>query len=323
MKVRIDNLRPRRDTEGHILDAHGGALFNRFDGVYYNYGVRYGETDGYSPAIDFACYTSKDLQTWRHRGSIWDGTQRTGMHFRPHVVRHPASGRFILWFLFYERFQRPGPEKTGPNICIKGTATAESPAGPFTPHQYGVPLSCALSGDHDLFVDEDGTAYLAHSHHDFSGEKGRATIRVERLNPDYLSSSGEHVVLESEGIPCEAPALFKRNDTYYCLFDQWTDRLKWGSGARVYTAAHPLGPWTYRGNPNRNDQGEFIVWAQQNTVARIESETGPVYLWAGDRWRTTEHLGTDLQYWHPLSFSDDGMIQPFAFQDSWTIDLPV
>jgi len=323
MKVRIDNVAPRRDTQGAVIDAHGGAWFNWFEDRWYSYGVRYGETDGYSPDIDLVCYTSRDLMNWKYRGTLWDGSQRRGMHLRPHVVRHPATGQYILWFLFYEKFQRPGPQKVGHNICIKGVATADDPAGPFTPVQYGVPLSCELSGDHDLFLDDDGTAYLAHSHHDFSGPKGKATIRVERLNDDYLSSSGEHVVIESEGIPCEAPALFKRGGLYYCLFDQWTDRLKWGSGARVNTAPHPLGPWTYRGNANRNQHDEFIVWSQQHTVAPIRTATGTEYLWAGDRWRTTEYLGTDFQYWHRLRFDEDGDILPFHFEDSWTLDLPL
>lgn len=323
MKIEINNLHPRRDTQGRILDAHGGPLFNRFDDLFYNYGVGYGETDGYSKAIDFNCYSSKDLLNWKFRGSIWDGTQRKGLYFRPHVIRHAASGKYILWFLHYENFWRPGPEKPGPNICIKGTATADRPEGPFTPNEYGVQLSCELSGDHDLFVDDDGTAYIAHSHHDFSAKKGKATIRIERLNDDYLSSSMEHVVLDSEGTPCEAPALFKRGDTYYCLFDEWTDRLKWGSGARVYTAPHPLGPWTYRGNPNRNEKGEFRVWAQQNTVALIETLDGTVYLWAGDRWRSSEFLGTDLQYWHRLEFNEDGSIRPFEFTDRWSLDIEI
>lgn len=323
MKIEIDNLHPRRDTGGRILDAHGGPLFNRFDGLFYNYGVRYGETDGYSPETDFVCYSSKDLQNWKFRGSIWDGTQRQGLHFRPHVIFHPASGKYILWFLYYEQFHRPGPEKPGPNICIKGTATADHPAGPFTPYEYGTRLSCELSGDHDLFVDDDGSLYLAHSHHDFSAATGKATIRVEKLHADGLSSTGDHVVLDSEGIPCEAPALFKREGIYYCLFDQWTDRLKWGSGARVYTAPDPLGPWTYRGNPNRNEKGEFRIWAQQNTVAPVETAEGTVYIWAGDRWRTSEFLGTDLQYWHRLEFNEDGTIQPFTFTERWSLHLEV
>ena len=323
--VTIRNDRPRLDTAGHVLDAHGGAAFNRLDpdARYRNYGVRYGHTDGYSPLTALVSYSSPDLQTWRFDGPLLDGSHRRGFHFRPHVARHPATGRYVLWFLHYADYQRPGPAKTGPNLCIKGNAVADHPAGPFTNARYGVELSCELSGDHDLFVDRDGTAYLAHSRHDFSAEKGKATIRVERLNPDYRTSSGEFVEIDSEGIPCEAPALFERGGTYYCLFDQWTDRLKWGSGVRVHTAPHPLGPWTYRGNANRDDSGDIIVWAQQNTVAPVPLADGStMYLWAGDRWRSTGRLGSDFQYWQPLRFAADGMIETFAFVDAFTLDLP-
>ena len=325
MKVRIDNLVPRRDTEGAVIDAHGGAWFNRFGDTWFSYGVRYGRTDGYSADTCFVCYSSTDLVTWRPRGSVWDGTQRPGLHFRPHVLFHPGSGRYVMWFLYYERFQRAGPEKTGPNVCVKGVATADAPEGPFKPHAYGVPLSCELSGDHDLFVDDDGAAYLAHSHHDFSGGpgRGRATIRVERLADDWLGSTGEHAVVDSEGVPCEAPALFRRNGLCYCLFDRWTDRGRWGSGVRVNTAPHPLGPWTHRGNANRDEDGEVILRAQQHTVAPIQTAHGLEYLWAGDRWRSTEHLGTDFQHWELLRFADDGGILPLRSEETWTINLPM
>lgn len=317
-RVVINNTKPRRDMNGNILDAHGGPLFNKFGDRFYNYGVHYGKTDGYSKEIHFACYSSRDLENWKYEGSLFDGKQDPGFYFRPHVVFHQKSGKYIMWFLRYDEYLAGNP-----NQCIKGNAVADSPTGPFSVVNSNVELSCELSGDHDLFVDDDGTCYLVHSHHDFSKEKGKATIRVERLNDDYVSSSKEFVVLDSEGIPCEAPAMFKRNGMYYCMFDKWCDRLKWGSGARVYTAADPMGPWTYRGNPNRNEKDEFIVWAQQNTVAPVETATGTEYLWAGDRWRTADYLGWDFQYWHKLEFEEDGSIKKFNFEKEWEINLKI
>ena len=41
----------------------------------------------------------------------------------------------------------------------------------------------------------------------------------------------------------EAPAIFKRNSTYYALFGECCCFCKNGSGVGVYTAPHPLGPW--------------------------------------------------------------------------------
>jgi hypothetical protein len=45
----------------------------------------------------------------------------------------------------------------------------------------------------------------------------------------------------------EAPVLFKRNGVYYALFGPMCCFCYQGSGIRVYTAPHPLGPYTYQG----------------------------------------------------------------------------
>jgi len=43
--VKISNVQPRRDVNGEIVDAHDGGL-EFFNGIYYLYGTRYGNTDG-------------------------------------------------------------------------------------------------------------------------------------------------------------------------------------------------------------------------------------------------------------------------------------
>ena len=42
--ARVNNTTPRRDTDGHVLDAHDGCL-HEFDGRNYLYGTTYGKTD--------------------------------------------------------------------------------------------------------------------------------------------------------------------------------------------------------------------------------------------------------------------------------------
>lgn len=45
--VTIRNDVPRRDVQGHIIDAHDGCL-HFFNGRYYLYGTAYGRTAGYT-----------------------------------------------------------------------------------------------------------------------------------------------------------------------------------------------------------------------------------------------------------------------------------
>ena len=323
-RITIDNSRPRCDTDGHILDAHGGPLFNRFGERYYNYGVHYMDTDGFSTRQHYVSYSSPDLEHWTFHGPLFDGHQPEGLYFRPHVLYDPKACQYVMWFLYYDHY-----EHDAPNQCIKGVATAKSPTGPFSIHALDVPLSAGLSGDHDLFLDDDGTAYLIYSAHYFDRTPKEAVITVERLSEDFLSSTMESVQIDAEGVPCEAPALFKRDGIYYAVFDHWTDRGPEGSGARVNTAPAPLGPYTYRGNINRYDEHCIILPAQQNTIAPVMTPDGPLFIWAGDRWRSDtvrsdrKIMGNAFQYWYPLTFNEDGSIQKLGFLSSWELEVEV
>jgi hypothetical protein len=50
---------------------------------------------------------------------------------------------------------------------------------------------------------------------------------------------------------CEAGSMFKNNETYYLLTDYTCCFCTQGSGARVYTAKDPLGPYSLTNNINR------------------------------------------------------------------------
>jgi len=114
------------------------------------------------------------------------------------------------------------------------------------------------------------------------------------------------------------PAMFKRNGLYYVLFDTTTCFGPGGSGAQVYTATKPLGPYTFRGNINRDEKGVPIIAAQQTYVAQLPTSRGPVWIWMGDRWgsRPDGVKGHDFQYWsRPLVFNEDGTIQKLKWAD--------
>ncbi len=87
-----------------------------------------------------------------------------------------------------------------------------------------------------------------------------------------------------------------------------------------------MGPYEYRGNVNRDDNGEIIIKAQQNNVAPIPTRQGIEYVWSGQRWRSGPtpgwELGHSFQYWAPLRFYDDGSIARFEWLDEWDIDIP-
>ena len=99
----------------------------------------------------------------------------------------------------------------------------------------------------------------------------------------------------------EAPAIFKREGIYYALFGKCCCFCGHGSGSGVYTAAHPLGPWTYHEqiackvppkpgcgcgmiDPDHSLQcaplyGQSVTKAQQNFVMPVHTTSGVMYIW--------------------------------------------
>ena len=329
----ISNVNPRRDPHGEILDAHDGVL-EYFEGRYYLYGTRYGNTDGYQTTNRYVCYSSRDLTNWTPHGEILkDPPPR--MYFRPYVKFNLKTRKYVLWY-------NVGGENKD------GVATADRPEGPFTIQNPDVRLkySDLGTGDHGLFVDDDGTGYIIYSALNLakmtSTEPAQIVnhrISVEKLSDDYLSSTGENSGFIAGN--CESPSMFKRNGTYYMLTDNTCAFCPQGSGARVYTAPSPMGPFTYRGNINVGGSAtdvpspwtqpgtgrpNAIIKAQQTHVAIIPAKGGPAFIWMGDLWGSAPDKikGHDFQFWsRPLQFDASGMIKQLKFEDYWTIELLV
>ena len=327
--AKISNLEPRLDIHGEIVDAHDGCLeyFNR---TYYLYGTRYGRTDGFGKSNRYVCYSSPDLLKWTPHGEILkDAPPR--VYYRPYVKFNKRTGKYVLWCNADNHYT---------------VAVSDTPAGPFTVQNSNVRVAQGDSqGDFGLLVDADGTGYITYS---FSSQKvdwsaktepiRHHQICVEKLTPDYLGSALESTEPIAGNV--ESPAMFKRNKIYYLLFDNTCCFGADGSGARVYTAAAPLGPFTYRGNINIQAAGaqdlpspftrpgtgrpDCIIKAQQTDVATLPAPQGPVYIWMGDRWgsRPDGIKGHDFQYWsRPLEFEADGMIKQLTWDDTVAVSL--
>jgi hypothetical protein len=301
--AKVQNTEPRCDVNGDIIDAHDGCL-QYFNGRYYLYGTAYGRSAGFGINNRFRVYSSANMEHWQFEGELIEN-QPDGVFYRPYVVYNAATRKYVLWFNWYPQLWDG----------FMGAAVSDTPVGPFKIATMDVKLSQARDrpGDGSLFVDDDGTGYFIYT---VIGQ-GHA-IRVERLTADYLGSTGETSEVLATG--CEAPAMFRRGNLYYTLFDSNCCFCVRGSGARVFTAASPLGPYTYRGNINRDVTGNPIIAAQQTYVARLPAPGGDTYVWMGDRWgsRPDGIKGHDLQYWSaPLQFLPDGNIAPLADRPGW------
>ena len=295
----IQNHTPRLDTNGEVIDCHDGCL-RFFEGAYFLYGTSYADTDGFTRANRYVAYRSTDLERWEPLGDLLDAPLH-GVGYRPYVVQRPSDGRYVLWFNWYPvlwegRF---------------GVATSATPGGPFTVEVPAAGVSQPEPGDHNVVVGDDGTGWLIYtSIPDTTGE-GDHGMLVEKLRPDLLGGTGE--VSDFLDFRVEAPSLFQRGGVWWALFGNTCCFCPEGAGAKLYRADHPLGPWTFVEDINRDGAGAIVVPGQQTDVTRLPRPgaapgENDLWLFMADRWgsRPDGVKGHDPQHWEPMTFADDG-----------------
>jgi len=238
----------RFDVDGDPVDAHDGEL-QRFGSRYFLYGTSYDcgfewQQPG-SPFCGFRAYSSPDLVHWSDEGPLFAAGTPTWQSrcdgstygcYRPHVSYNERTRRYVLWINAYDVGQ-------GYHVFESTAAT-----GPFTERAVprmavngGIPPG-VNNGDHDLFVNRDGTAYLVYTDWRQGGD-----IVVEQLDERWLSGTGRHVRL---GITAtEAPSLFRRGDRYYVTLSD-PNCGYCTTGTSYFVADSPLGPWRGRVEPD-------------------------------------------------------------------------
>lgn len=299
----------RFSTLGDAIDAHDGEIAY-FNGVYYLYGTSYdcGFEWGNkrAPFCGFKSYSSTDLVNWTDRGSLFDArtevwqTRCNGSTygcFRPHVIFNKKTNQYVLWINVYD------------NVSGYRVFTSTQPIGPFVEQlqpKLGVnadaPAAGLNNGDHDTFVDDDGTAYMA-----YTDWRSNGSIVIEQLSDDYLTGTGKLVKGVTSG-QTEAPALFKRKGIYYLLYSDPNCGYCSGTGTSYKTANTPLGPWSAGKKISDNSCG-----GQPSFVSTFQLASGNVYLYGSDLWNNAAKNEALANYfWTALQFGPDGSIQPIS-----------
>ena len=299
----------RYNNVGDAVDAHDGeiALFN---GTYYLYGTSYdcgfewGNKN--APFCGFKTYSSPDMVNWTDRGFLFDAktdvwqTRCNGNTygcFRPHVVFNSKTKLYVLWINVYD------------NVSGYRVFTSKTPVGPFIEQaepkmavNAGAPKASLNNGDHDTFIDDDDTAYLAYTDWRTDG-----TIVIEKLSADYLTGTGKVVRSVTAG-RTEAPGMFKRNGIYYVLYSDPNCGYCSGTGTSYKTAPSPLGPWSEGKKISDNSCG-----GQPSFVSTIKLSGGTVFLFGSDLWNNAaKNEALANYYWAPLTFNADGSIIPMT-----------
>ncbi|MEJ7644576.1 MAG: family 43 glycosylhydrolase [Chryseolinea sp.] len=295
------------DNRGDAVDAHDGMIAY-FDGIYYLYGTSYDcgfeWQNNSAPFCGFKSYSSKDMTHWKDEGFLFDAQNelwqsrcdgKTYGCFRPHVVYNRKDKQYVLWINVYD------------NVVGYRVFTSRTPVGPFVEVSEpkvainnDKPAAGLNNGDHDVFVDDDGTAYLA-----MTDWRATGAIAIEQLTDDYLSGTGKFVLNVTEG-KTEAPGLFKRKGIYYVTYSDPNCGYCSGTGTSYKTAKSPLGQWSEGKKISPNSCG-----GQPSFVATLKLSKDTVLLYGSDLWNNAaKNEALANFYWAPLAFEEDGSIKP-------------
>jgi hypothetical protein len=271
----------------------------------------------------------RDLSTNSVRA---DGWARPSILERPKVIYNKSTGKWVMWV------HSDGPSSpTSTSTYARaeaGVAIADSPKGPFrwidSYRLNRVPSDSVpwcgtgsafdpaggMARDMNLFVDDDGTAYII-----YSSEENR-TMYVSKLNRSYtyLSAAPENAVPGKDFVrtlACnqrEAPAMFKSEGTYYLVTSGATG---WDPNpARYATSQNVLGQFTDRGIPITGDGAATTYRSQSTNVIPVDQEHNK-FVFMGDRW-TPSDLANAPYVWMPMSFGEGGALT-IGPDTEWTL----
>lgn len=242
---------------------------------------------------------------------------------RPKVLHNAAQGTWVMWV------HADGPSETSDAQYAKanaGVAISESPTGPFRwIDSYRLhhapegepnwqPDNPGMARDMNLFLDDDGTAYIIYS------SEENYSLFVSRLDehftalatPPDTAVKGVDFIRPYIGAHREAPALFKRAGTYYLITSGATG---WEPNPAQYaTASEILGEWTDHGSPVSGVGAGDTFGSQPTNVIPVDPENG-TFLYMGDRW-TPSDLKNAPYVWLPLRFGE-GSEMSLTWKDSW------
>jgi len=248
-------------------------------------------------------FSSPDLVHWTKHPRVLD---TTGVAWAKRAIWAPSPiSRDGTYFLFFGA----NDIQTDQELGGIGVATAQTPAGPFR-DALGHPLIGRFAHgaqpiDQDVFLDDDGQAYLYYG--------GWKHCNVVKLNRDLTSlGTFEEGSTFREITPpgyVEGALMFKRRGTYYLMWSEggWT-----GPDYRVsYAMARsPVGPFTRRGTILVQNPA-IATGSGHNTVVNVPG-TDDWYIFyhrhpLGDRDGNHRVVAYDR-----MTFAGDGSIDPVA-----------
>ena len=346
---RYDRFYPGKlwfDTDGQIINAHGGGLLLH-EGTYYWFGEHKGEHSN-AALVGVTCYASTDLYNWKNMGVAFEVNDEPGSPVergctleRPKVIYNKKTGKFVMYF----HLELKGQGYNHANVAV---AVADQPKGPYkllkngrvNPGKWPQNLDKKLKNkqfdkNHKGWSDEwrqdvaegmmvqrdleggqmsrDMQLFVdddGKAYHIYSSEDN-LTLQIAELTDDYLNYTGKYVRIDPAGHN-EAPALFKKDGKYFMITSGCTG---WApNAARLLTADNIMGPWTRHDNPCRGNGADKTFNSQGTYILPLPNGK---FIFMADRWMPSNPI--DGRYvWLQIEWEGDMPI--LNWHDQWKLD---
>ena len=282
-KTEIINGTDLTDTQGNIINAHGGGFLKV--GKYY-----YWIGENRRKGVFVSCYRSTDLINWEFRSDLLTCQSHKELDKanieRPKVIYNEKTRQFVMW-MHYEY----GPDYSYARAAI---ATSSDIEKPFTYLKSFRPFN-NMSRDCNLYKDEDGTAYF------YSSARENYDMIMYKLSDDYLDTK-EQIATLWPGGHREAPALVKRGNYYFLLTSGCTG---WAPNQAKYAYSKSIkGPWS-----DLKLIGNSTTFDSQSTyILPVLGDKTTSYLYVGDRWDGKQYFNSKYIFL-PLTFQSDSTME--------------
>lgn len=339
------------DTEGNIINAHGGGILYH-DGKYYWFGEHKAEKSN-AALVGVTCYSSSDLYNWKNEGIALPVSEDLSSPIvkgstieRPKVIYNTRTGKFVMYF-HLELKDR------GYEAAHVGVAISDKAIGPYKfikngrvnagkwPMNMTVEQQNASAGVSDfkdwwtpewmaaikdgLFVrrdfsggqmSRDMTLFVDDdnkAYHIYSSEEN-LTLHIAELTDDYLDYTGRYIVVAPGGHN-EAPAVFKKDGRYFMITSGCTG---WAANAaRLFVADRIMGEWKLYSNPCIGRNAELTFHSQGTYILPVP-EKKDAFIFMADRWQPKNPI--DGRYiWLPILFED--RLPVLKWFDSWDLSI--
>jgi beta-xylosidase len=234
-------------------------------------------------------YSTDDMVHFRDEGQILESSQvpwgrkEGGFMWAPDCAY--KNGTYYFYF--------PHPSGSNWNTTWKiGVATSKYPAKDFKVQGYIHGLESMI--DPDVFVDDDGQAYLYYG--------GGGKCMGGKLKDNMMEVDGQMQPMEGLEDFHEATWVHKYKGLYYLSYSDNHDSAGHHNRMRYAVSKSPLGPWTYKGiyinsTDSYTDHGSIVEYKGQWYAFYHTS------VLSGNDWLRS--VCVDKLYYNP-----DGTIQP-------------